>query len=210
MSDLRRGPVADAIRRHRLIAVLRRVEPQSALLDLVDEIADAGVRIFEVTFDSPSAANDLVALRARLDARADGPFVLGAGTLVSVEQLDTARAAGAQFGVSPVLALDLLEVAVTIDMPFVPTGMTSTEMYTAWTAGATFVKLFPASAVGPQFIRELHGPLPHIEIIPSGGVDGTNARAFLDAGAAAVGLGSALGRMTGEKRRELVASIARR
>src|SRR4051795_8178679 len=103
MSDLRGGPVADAIRRHRLIAVLRGVEPQSELFELVDEIADAGVRIVEITFDSPTAADDLRALRARLDARSDGPFILGAGTLLHPDQLEVAIGAGAQFGVSPVL-----------------------------------------------------------------------------------------------------------
>jgi len=207
MTDLRNGPVADAVRRHRLVAVLRRVEPQEALFTLVDEIADAGVRIVEITFDSPSAADDLRALRARLDARNDGPFFLGAGTLLRSDQLDAAIGAGAQFCVSPVLELDLLRASLAAGVPFTPTGMTSTEMNTAWNAGATFVKLFPASAVGPQFIRELHGPLPDIQIVPSGGVDASNARAFLDAGAVAVGLSSALVRATSEERRALISSL---
>ncbi len=207
MTELRNGPVADAIRRHRLVAVLRRVEPPEALFALVDEIADAGVRIVEITFDSPSAADDLRALRTRLDARGDGPFFLGAGTLLRREQLDGAIDAGAQFCVSPVLELDLLRVSLAAGVPFTPTGTTSTEMNSAWNAGATFVKLFPASAVGPQFIRELHGPLPDIQIIPSGGVDGTNARAFLDAGAVAVGLSGAIVRATSDERRALIASL---
>ena len=208
MTGLRSGPLADAVRRHRLVAVLRRVEPQSALFALVDEIADAGVRIVEITFDSVSAGDDLRALRSRLDARSDGPFYLGAGTLLRRRQLDDAIAAGAEFGVSPVLALDLLEASLAAGVPFNPTAMTSTEMNIAWNAGATFVKLFPASAVGPQFIRELHGPLPDIEIIPSGGVDGSNARAFLDAGAVAVGLSGALVRATADERTALIRSIA--
>lgn len=208
MTDLRSGPVADAIRHHRLVAVLRRVEPQEALFALVDEIADAGVRIVEITFDAPSAADDLRALRARLDARTDGPYFLGAGTLLRQEQLDAAIGAGAQFCVSPVLAFDLLANSLARGIPCTLTGMTATEMYVGWQAGATFMKLFPASAVGPQFIRELHGPLPEIQIVPSGGVDAGNARSFLDAGAVAVGLSSALVRATSAERRVLISSLS--
>jgi 2-dehydro-3-deoxyphosphogluconate aldolase/(4S)-4-hydroxy-2-oxoglutarate aldolase len=205
--ELRNGPLATAVRNHRLVAILRRVEPQSALFDLVDDIADAGVRIIEITFDSPTAADDLRALRSRLDARGDGEYFLGAGTLLARAQLDAAIGAGAQFCVSPVIALDLLAESVAAGVPFTATGMTSTEMNTAWNAGATFIKLFPASAVGPQFIRDLRGPLPHIQIVPSGGVDASNAQAFLDAGAVAVGLSGALVRATSQDRRALIASL---
>jgi 2-dehydro-3-deoxyphosphogluconate aldolase / (4S)-4-hydroxy-2-oxoglutarate aldolase len=205
--DLRVGPLAEAVRRHRLIAILRRVEPQTALIELVDDLADAGVRIIEITFDSPSAPEDVGALRQRLAGRTDGPFFVGAGTLLRAGQLDAAIGAGAQFCVSPVLALDLLASSLAAGVPFTATGMTSTEMNTAWNAGATFIKLFPASAVGPQFIRELRGPLPHIQIVPSGGVDASNAQAFLDAGAVAVGLSSALVRATSQERRALITSL---
>jgi 2-dehydro-3-deoxyphosphogluconate aldolase/(4S)-4-hydroxy-2-oxoglutarate aldolase len=208
-SDLRRGAVADAIRRQRLIVILRRVEPRDRLLRLVDELADSGARIFEVTFDAPSAADDLVALRERLGERADGPFVLGAGTLLTHDQLDAARRAGADFGVTPLRDLGLLAAALDAGLPFIPGGMTPTELGAAWDGGATFVKLFPASAVGPQFIHELHGPLPEIEVIPTGGVDPSNAAAFLAAGAAAVGLGSALVRASPNERRVILASLAK-
>jgi len=118
-----------------------------------------------------------------------------------------AIAAGAQFCVSPVLELELLARSLAAKVPFTATAMTSTEAYAAWSAGATFVKLFPASAVGPQFIRELRGPLPQIQFVPSGGVDATNAPAFLDAGAVAVGLSGALVRATSQERRALIASL---
>jgi 2-dehydro-3-deoxyphosphogluconate aldolase/(4S)-4-hydroxy-2-oxoglutarate aldolase len=206
-SDLREGPIASAIRGHRLIVILRRIEPQEELLALVDELADAGARVFEVTFDAPAAANDLRAVGDRLDARTDGPFVVGAGTLLTLEQLSSARAARADFGVSPVLDLAVLHSAVDAGLPFIPGGMTPTELRTAWMAGATFVKLFPASAVGPQLIRELRGPLPDIRIIPTGGIDASNARSFLDAGAAAVGIGSAIVRATPEARAALIAQL---
>jgi len=208
VNEQRSGPIAAAIRRHRLIAVLRRIEPREKLLALVDELADAGLRAVEITFDSPSAADDISALRQRLDARPDGPFVIGAGTVLTLEQLRAAQAAGADFGVAPVLDLELLRVALANAFPFVPAGMTPSELRAGWLAGATFVKLFPASAVGPHFIREVRGPLREIQIVPTGGIDADNAQAFLDAGAAAVGIGSALVRATPDERRALIARLA--
>ena len=205
---LRNGAVAEAIRRHRLIAVLRRVEPQSALLSLVDRLAEAGVRLFEITFDSPSAAEDLYAVREQV-ASLDRSVLVGAGTLLSAHQVASANLCGADFGVSPVLDVELTRSAIADGLPFVPGAFTPTEMHTAWDAGATFVKLFPASAVGPQFIRELRGPLPEIQIITTGGVDASNSVAFLEGGAVAVGIGSALARMSTEEVRGLVGSVAR-
>ena len=207
-TDLRAGPIATQIRRLRLILVLRRIEPQDKLLALVDELADAGARAFEITFDSVSAARDIEAIRARLDQRADGPFLVGAGTVLTLDQLAAARAARADFGVAPVLDVAVLRAAVDDGFPFVPAGMTPSEMHVAWSNGATFIKLFPASVAGPQFIREIHGPFREIEIIPTGGVDASNAQSFLDAGAVAVGVGSAVVKMTPGERRSFVGALA--
>ncbi|MDQ3691974.1 MAG: bifunctional 4-hydroxy-2-oxoglutarate aldolase/2-dehydro-3-deoxy-phosphogluconate aldolase [Chloroflexota bacterium] len=206
-ADLRRGPVADAIRSHRLIAVLRRIEPRAALLALVDELAEAGVRVIEVTLDAPSGTDDLAAVRAHLAVRGDAAYVLGAGTVLRLEQLDAARDAGADFVVAPILDVALVRAALEIRMPVIPGALTPTEIAAAWSAGATFVKVFPASAVGPGFVRELRGPLPAIDLVPTGGVDGSNAAAFLAAGAAAVGIGGAFVRATADERRSLVESL---
>jgi 2-dehydro-3-deoxyphosphogluconate aldolase/(4S)-4-hydroxy-2-oxoglutarate aldolase len=205
---LRHGPVAAAIRRHRLVVVLRRVAPQDALLDLVRELADAGVRAFEVTFDAPTAEADLAAVREALAGRPDGPYLVGAGTILRRNQLEAARRAGADFAVAPLLDVSLVDTAVSEGLPFIPGAFTPSEVYTAWAAGATFVKLFPASAVGPTFIRELRGPFPDAELIATGGVDGTNAHLYLAAGAAAVGVGSALTKADAAGRRALVAALA--
>lgn len=205
VEGLRTGAVPEQIRRRRLIVVLRRVEPRARLVALVKELAEAGAGIFEVTFDAPSAADDLRALRDEL-----GPEVLiGAGTLLDDQVLRQAIDAGADFGVSPVLDVALLQRATEAQLPFIPGAFSPTEIRAAWFAGATFVKLFPASAAGPQMVRELRGPLPEIEIVPTGGIDASNAGAFLDAGAAAVGIGSALLRASTVERRDLVARLAR-
>ncbi|MDQ1323103.1 MAG: 2-dehydro-3-deoxyphosphogluconate aldolase / (4S)-4-hydroxy-2-oxoglutarate aldolase [Chloroflexota bacterium] len=204
---LRLGPVAAAIRRHRLIVVLRRVEPQAALLKLVSELADAGARAFEITFDAPSAEADLAAVHGFLAGRPDGPYLVGAGTILRRGQLEAARRAGADFAVAPSLDVSLIDTAVSEGLPFIPGAFTPTEICTAWAAGATFVKLFPASAVGPSFARELRGPMPEVELIATGGIDATNARLYLDSGAVAVGIGSAITKADAASRRALVEAI---
>lgn len=209
-AELRSGSVAAAIRAHRLIVVLRRVEPRERLLSIVAELADAGARIFELTFDAPQAAGDLVAVRTLLDGRPGEPGLVGAGTIRSADQLEAAIAAGAQFAVAPALDVGLVHRAVERGLPFVPGGLTPTEIAAAWDAGATFVKVFPASAVGPSFVRELSGPLPEVELIVTGGIDATNAASFLASGAVAVGIGSALVRADPAERRALVAALATR
>ncbi|HEX7171808.1 MAG TPA: bifunctional 4-hydroxy-2-oxoglutarate aldolase/2-dehydro-3-deoxy-phosphogluconate aldolase [Candidatus Limnocylindria bacterium] len=204
-AELRGGPAADAIRQHRLIAILRRVEPRERLLALVDELAEAGVRVFEVTLDAATGAEDLASVRERLAGRAGA--VVGAGTILRRSQLDDALMMGADFGVAPIFDAELTRGALEASLPFVPGGMTPTEIRLAWEAGATFVKLFPASAVGPTFVRELRGPLPDLALIPTGGIDAVNAASFLSAGAAAIGIGSALAHADAATRRALVRSV---
>ena len=186
---LRRSAVAERIRRHRLIAILRRVEPQGLLLDLVAELAADGVRVLEVTFDGASAAEDLVAVKQRLHG---SDVMVGAGTIVSGERMDAALAAGAQFLVAPTLDLAIVAEAVDRGVPVIPGAYSPTEVALAWDSGATFVKVFPVSSLGPSHIRELRGPLRDIEMIATGGVDATNTAAYLEAGCVAVGVGGAL------------------
>jgi 2-dehydro-3-deoxyphosphogluconate aldolase/(4S)-4-hydroxy-2-oxoglutarate aldolase len=202
---LRAGPTAEAVRTERLIAVLRRIVPRQQLLDLVDELVDAGALIFEVTLDGEDAADDLAAVREHV-AGGRG-VVVGAGTIRTDRQLRDAIDAGAAFGVSPVFDPAILTAALDAGLPFVPGAYTPTEADTAWRAGATFVKLFPGSSLGPSHVRELRGPLPEIETIVTGGVDATNAIRFLEAGAVAVGIGSAIVRATADERRSLIAAI---
>jgi 2-dehydro-3-deoxyphosphogluconate aldolase/(4S)-4-hydroxy-2-oxoglutarate aldolase len=202
-SALRTSDVADRIRRGRLIVVLRRVAPRERLVDLVDELADSGARAFEITFDAPDAVADLVACRDGLVRRGHDAIV-GAGTIRTGPQVAAAADAGASFIVSPVLDPEVVAATLARSLPVIPGAYTPTEVDGAWRAGATFVKLFPASSLGPAHVRELRGPLPEVETIPTGGVDASNARAFLDAGAVAVGIGSALVRAAPAERRAIV------
>jgi 2-dehydro-3-deoxyphosphogluconate aldolase/(4S)-4-hydroxy-2-oxoglutarate aldolase len=203
-SSLRASDVAASIRQRRLIAVLRRIEPRDPLLALVDELVEDGIGVFEITFDASSAAADLEAVRARVGTAG----WVGAGTIRTTDHVKAAIDAGAAFGVSPVLDYDVLVSALAAGLPFVPGAYSPTEIDAAWRAGATFVKLFPGSSLGPGHVRELRGPLPEVETIATGGVDASTAMAFLDAGAVAVGIGSALTRMSPADRSDLVAAIA--
>lgn len=209
VTALRTSPVADAIREHRLIAILRRVAPRDPLLGLVHELAEAGVRIFEVTLDADGAADDLAAIREVLPL--DGPdrCFVGAGTIRTLAQLRAARKVKADFAVAPVLDPAILEAALLARMPFVPGVYSPTEADQAWRAGATFVKMFPGSSLGPAHIREIRAPMPEIEMMVTGGVDARNAAAFLDAGAVALGIGSALVRASPAERLRIVAEVAR-
>jgi 2-dehydro-3-deoxyphosphogluconate aldolase/(4S)-4-hydroxy-2-oxoglutarate aldolase len=198
--SLRSSPVATAIRERGVIAILRRVEPRERLLALVDGLVADGIAILEITLDGPDAAADLDAVRDRV--REDA--WVGAGTVRDTDQVRAAIDAGAAFGVGPVLDRAVIDAALTAGLPFIPGAATPTEADAAWRAGGTFVKLFPGSSLGPGFVRELGGPLPEIETIVTGGIDHANAAAFLAAGAVAVGVGSALQRMTHDERRGLV------
>ena len=207
-SNLRHSDVAATIRAARLIVVLRRIMPHERLLELLDELADAGARIFEITLDGEDAAADLMTARDHLAGRRDRRCLVGAGTVRTVAQLRSAIEARAAFGVSPVFDPKVAAAALEAGLPFVPGAYTPTEADAAWQAGATFVKVFPGSSLGPSHVRELRGPLPEIEMIVTGGVDAANAIEFLEAGAVAVGIGSALVRASARERRRLLAAIA--
>jgi 2-dehydro-3-deoxyphosphogluconate aldolase / (4S)-4-hydroxy-2-oxoglutarate aldolase len=201
---LRHSPVADLVRRCRLIAILRRVEPRERLLDLVGSLAEDGVRLFEVTFDAPAATEDLVAVRERLRAAGLEDPLVGAGTIVTADRLEAAAGAGAAFIVAPTLDVEIVERAIELGLPVIPGAYSPTEIALAWRTGASFVKVFPASSLGPSHMRELRGPLPEIELIATGGVDATNARSFLAAGCVAIASGGALVNGTADERRAIV------
>jgi 2-dehydro-3-deoxyphosphogluconate aldolase / (4S)-4-hydroxy-2-oxoglutarate aldolase len=205
--SLRASEAAAAIRRERLVVVLRRVTPRARLTSLVEELADAGVRAFEITFDAPEAASDLVACRDAVAGSGGEPAVFGAGTLRSAAALEAALEAGADFGVSPSLDPAIVAAALGRGMPFVAGALTPTEIDAAWRAGSTFVKVFPASSVGPGHLREIRGPMPEVQLIPTGGIDWSSAVAFLAAGAVAVGIGGAIVNASTAERAALVRAI---
>ena len=205
--SLRASDVAAAIREERLIVVLRRVAPQSRLIALVEQLAGVGVRIFEITFDAPGAADDLGACRAAMGGAGGASLLFGAGTIRTAAALDAAVASGAAFGVSPSLDPGILAATLDRGLPFFFNDTATTEIDAAWRAGSTFVKVFPASSVGPSHLREIRGPMPEVELIPTGGIDGSSAPAYLAAGAVAVGIGGAIVNASPDERAAIVAAV---
>ncbi len=167
----------------RLIAVLRRVPNVD---ERVAALVRAGVGVIEITLDDPDALAAIGRARAR-----DDVTVL-AGTVRLAEQVDAAVAAGAEGVVGPACSAAVLERAAELGVPAIPGALTPTEVEAAWAAGAALVKLFPGGLGGPRYVKDLLAPLTDVQLLVTGGVDATNARAFIDAGAVAVGVGSAL------------------
>jgi 2-dehydro-3-deoxyphosphogluconate aldolase/(4S)-4-hydroxy-2-oxoglutarate aldolase len=146
-----------------------------------------GVLGIEVTFSTPGAATAISQLTEELpDA------LIGAGTVLDPNRLAAACAAGAAFLVSPHVDEQLLGGARERGVPFLPGALTATEVVKAWHAGAACVKLFPGSAVGPGYVKALRGPLPHIPLMPTGGIDEKNLAEWFEAGVVAVGMGGKL------------------
>lgn len=181
-----RPALPEAIVEGRVIAIARRLSP-ATLPAIAEALAANGIRALEVTLNSPGAIESLRQLST-------GPLadrlLVGAGTVLSVDEAAAALEAGARFLVTPHLDIDLVGWAAARGVPILPGTFTPTEMLTAWRAGAAAVKLFPASVAGAAFVREVRGPFPEIPIVPTGGVTVENAAEFLRAGAVAVGLGS--------------------
>lgn len=173
----------DRIRAERVIAVLRRVrEPDS----VVDALVRGGIRIVEVTLDSEGALATIERLRARPE------LTVLAGTVRTHEQAEAAAAAGAEACVAPGLVPAVVERCRELGLPAIPGVLTPSEIEAAAALSAELIKLFPGSLGGPDYVRAVLAPLAGIDLLVAGGVDASNARDFLAAGAVAVGVGSSL------------------
>jgi 2-dehydro-3-deoxyphosphogluconate aldolase/(4S)-4-hydroxy-2-oxoglutarate aldolase len=158
------------------------------LVEVIRALADGGVTVSEVTFTVPNALEVLRKARQELgDA-----VLLGAGTVLDPETARAAILAGAEFIVSPTLNVDVIRLCNRYGKVCMPGAFTPTEILAAWDAGADIVKVFPAEVLGPAFFKAMRGPLPHIRLMPTGGVDLTTAADFLKAGACCLGIGSQL------------------
>ena len=176
----------EQILRYQLVAILRGCEPER-VPEIAAALADGGVRLLEVTLNSPDAMEVIRRLARTMGDR----LLVGAGTVLTAAEAEMAIDAGAGFILSPSLDPDTIRATKKGGAVSVPGAFTATEILTAWRSGADIVKVFPAS-VGAQYIRDLRGPLPQIPLMPTGGVNLSNIREFRAAGAAAFGIGSAL------------------
>jgi 2-dehydro-3-deoxyphosphogluconate aldolase/(4S)-4-hydroxy-2-oxoglutarate aldolase len=171
----------------RVVAVIR-MKDADRLAAAAAALGRGGVRAVEVTMTVPGAVG---IIREMARTKAEGALV-GAGTVLDAATAAEVIAAGADFVVSPVFDRDTVAVCREAGVAVAPGAFTPTEIVAAWRAGADIVKVFPATSLGPQFVRDMRGPLPEVRLMPTGGVTIENARDFLAAGAACVGLGTAL------------------
>ena len=169
-----------------IIAIVRRpkVDPGRC----IEHLFQAGIRLVEITMDTPDAVQILNSQLPRVPVNA----LLGAGTVTDEARAEAALAAGAAFIVTPNVELDVIRMVRSHGIPVMPGALTPTEIWTAVKAGADFVKVFPASAVGPGYFRELRGPFERVPFMASGGVNLENAAEFIKFGVDALGLGGAL------------------
>jgi 2-dehydro-3-deoxyphosphogluconate aldolase/(4S)-4-hydroxy-2-oxoglutarate aldolase len=177
----------ETIRNTGVIAIMR-TESSDQLLRAADAIREGGVRSIEVTMTTPGALSVI----ERAANRYATDVVFGAGTVLDGESARAAILAGARFVVSPTFKPSLVAICRRYSIPVFPGAYTPSEILTAWEAGADMVKVFPASVGGPAFIKAIKAPLPQVELVPVGGVELDNVADFVRAGAAAVGVGSAL------------------
>jgi 2-dehydro-3-deoxyphosphogluconate aldolase / (4S)-4-hydroxy-2-oxoglutarate aldolase len=171
------------------VVPIARTSSAESAIKAIEAIYRGGIRAAEITMTVPGA---IKALEKVADQFGD-QIVLGAGTVLDPETARACMLAGAQFFVTPSLKVATIEMVKRYSKVILPGALTPTEILTAWEAGADAVKVFPAGNMGgPKYIKALKGPFPHIEMVPTGGVNLENTVEFLQAGACAVAVGSEL------------------
>jgi len=184
---MNKASVLKRIRDIGIIPVVRASSPEEAV-QVVEAIMAGGLPVLEITMTVPGAVQVIKELVKRFD-----DAIVGAGTVLDAETARACIDAGARFIVSPALNPDTIVCCREVDVAVMPGALTPTEVVSAWNAGADLVKVFPAGALGgASYIKSLKAPLPQIELVPTGGVTLANAGAFIEAGAAAVGVGADL------------------
>jgi 2-dehydro-3-deoxyphosphogluconate aldolase/(4S)-4-hydroxy-2-oxoglutarate aldolase len=172
----------------RTLAVVRAAAIPDAA-QLAGALASGGIRALELTFTTPDV---LTQVRRAVETAGEHGAAVGVGTVLTGDQARAAIDAGAQFLVTPGIRTDVARVAAEAGVPFCLGAMTPTEVALALDLGSSVVKIFPARQVGPAFLKDLQGPYPGVKLLPSGGIDATNARSYLDAGALAVCCGTSV------------------
>lgn len=170
-----------------IVGIIRNVSPDDVkrILPIYREV---GLTTIEITMNTPGAAE---MIRHALENEGDG-LNIGAGTVCTKDDLEVALDAGAQFIVTPIINKKVIKSCVKKGIPVFPGAFTPTEIYNAWTMGATMVKIYPATSLGPEYIKDLKAPMAQLKLLPTGGVGLENMSAFLKAGANGLGIGGQL------------------
>jgi 2-dehydro-3-deoxyphosphogluconate aldolase/(4S)-4-hydroxy-2-oxoglutarate aldolase len=170
-----------------ILGIMRGVE-ESQIEPLIETVIDAGLETLEITMNTPGAW-ELIRKTKRVAA---GRLTLGAGTVLSMQDLKLALKSGATFIVTPVLIKQVVEFCVKNKIPVFPGALSPSEIYHAWNAGATMVKVFPAKLFGPEYFREIKGPFNNIQLLACSGVTPENMNDYFASGATAVSFGASV------------------
>lgn len=173
---------------HRIMVILRGMTPQRTV-ELAAAAWDAGIELLEVPIGEPA---QVASLAAAVAAGAERGKLVGAGTVISADQVNSARQAGARYTVAPGLDLEVAAASRAAGLPHLPGVAGATEIQRALAVGCDWVKAFPAIALGPAWFTAMRGPFPHLSMVATGGVSVATARRYLAAGARVVAIGSAL------------------
>ncbi len=184
---MNRKQIVETVEQHKAVAVLRF--PRADQFEPIFEaLREGGIKVLEITMTVPNALK-LIEKAAKM---APTDMVVGAGSVIDREAVRQTVGAGAEFIVSPIVKEEVIEESQKLGKAVMPGAFTPTEIQSAWEAGADIVKVFPADILGMAFFKAVKAPLPHLKLMPTGGVSLTNVNEWIAAGACAVGIGSSL------------------
>ncbi len=184
---MKKEQVLSVIEKHKAVAVLR-LPDESLFEPVMDALIRGGVHVLEITLTVPNA----ISLIRKASEQYGDQILLGVGSVLTADQVSESTEAGAQFVVSPVTKKEVIGRAVQLNKVMMAGAFTPTEIQQAWEWGSDIVKVFPANITGMDFFKAVKAPMPHLKLMPTGGVTLTNGKEWLKAGACAVGVGSAL------------------
>lgn len=188
-----RQEVIDIVYQSKIVAIVRGFDPE-VCVKLAEAYAKGGIRLVEVTFPQakPEDWTKTTTAIKTISERLAGKIIVGAGTVLTLEQLHMAKEAGARYIVTPSVNVNVIKEAKSLGLVTMPGALTPTEAVTAYEAGADFVKIFPAGAMGPKYLKDVRAPLSHIPFLAVGGIGADNVADFMKAGAVGVGVGGML------------------
>jgi 2-dehydro-3-deoxyphosphogluconate aldolase/(4S)-4-hydroxy-2-oxoglutarate aldolase len=184
---MNREKIVEEIVKRKAVAVLRIKEP-GKLKKVIEALYAGGMSVAEITMTVPNA----IQLIEKMSNELDKNIIIGVGSVLNSKIAEDAINAGAKYVVSPIFKKEIIDIAHKYNVPAMPGCFTPTEIQTAFEAGADIIKIFPADVLGMDFFKGILAPMPHLKLMPTGGVTLTNAGDWLKAGACAVGVGSAL------------------
>lgn len=183
---MNKDEIITQLRANKLVAIIRGAQPGD-VLEIGKALYEGGVKCLEITLNSPNALFAIESIAKKMEGR----LIIGAGTVLTAAEAHAAVRAGARFIISPVFSTEVIEATRQAGAVSIPGAYTPTEIFNAYASGGDIIKVFPGSA-GPGFIKEVLAPLPHIPMMPTGGISLDNIDTFKKAGAVAFGIGKSL------------------